>query len=295
MTPIDFRRLTIAAAAIALSASAGFAADLGRLTKDGEPPVALTQAVACVPRYDTIGFGRPELVILLSDKPLQADAIRSGVDCDSHAFEQAVRTGRGALVSLSFAAGPKLARVSIYGVGFTLGSDSCDACKAAVTYAGDKVRGNVATTKPLELNSSKLSFQVAFEIPKPGAPAAGTPLPSGGGDPGKAFLAWVKAYQEGDYRTLERVLPPGKAADKWGYYESETERADAIRQDGSLEPKSARILEGTLLGNFALLIVEVPPLWGEGKQKALVGLSLVDGSWRVDDLSRDLGGTMFRK
>jgi hypothetical protein len=295
MFQIDSRRLILAATAVALSASAAVAADFGSLTKDGEAPVTLTQAVACVPRYDTIGFGKTELVILLSDKPLEAEAIRSGVDCDTHAFEQAVRKGDGALVSLSFAAGPKLARVSIYGVGFTLGNDSCDGCKSTVAYADDKVRGNVATTKALELNSSKLSFQVAIDLPKPGAPAAGTPLPAGGGDPGKAFLAWVKAYQEGDYKTLERVLPPGKAADEWGYYENETERADAIRQDGSLEPKSARILEGTLLGNFSLLIVEVPPLWGGGKQKALVGLSLVDGSWRVDDLSRDLGGTMFRK
>jgi hypothetical protein len=294
MTPLRSARRAFALSALSLSFAAGVpAADFGTIQKDDEAPIRLTQAVTCAMRYDTVGFGKPELVILLSDKPLDEAAVRSGVDCDAHAFEQAVGEGDGALVSLSFGAGPKLSRVSVYGVGFTLGNDSCDGCKSTVAYAGDRVRGSVATVKPLELTSSKIALNAKFDLPKPGAPAAGTPLP-GGGDPGKALLAWVKAYQEGDYATLERVLPPGKAADSWGYYDDAKERADAIKQDGSLEPKSAKILSGTLLGNFALLVVEVPPLWGDGKQKALVGLSLVDGSWRVDDLRRDLGGQMFK-
>ena len=296
MTPLRSVRRTAVVSALSLSfAAAASGADFGTIQKDEEAPIRLTQAVTCVMRYDTVGFGKPELVVLLSDKPLDEAAVRSGVDCDAHAFEQAVGKGDGALVSLSFGAGPKLSRVSVYGVGFTLGNDPCEGCKSTVAYAGDNVQGSVATGKPLELSSSKLALNTKFDLPKPGAPAAGTPLPAGGGDPGKALLAWVKAYQDGDYATLERVLPPGKAADSWGYYDDAKERADAIKQDGSLEPKSAKILEGTLLGNFALLVVEVPPLWGDTKQKALVGLSLVDGSWRVDDLRRDLGGSMFKK
>jgi hypothetical protein len=289
------RRSARALLLVALAAVPAAAADFGTLTKDEEPTVALAHAVACTPRYDTVGFGKPELVVLLSDRALDADAVRSGIDCDAHAFEQAVARGDGALVSLAFAAGPKLARVSIYGVGFTLGNDRCEACASTFAWAGDRVKGTVSTTRPLELNDSRLSLAVTFDLPKPGAPAPGTPLPAGGGEPGKALLAWVEAYRQGDFATLERVLPPGKAADQWGYYEDPKERAEAIRQDGNLEPKSAKVLSGVRLGDYALLTVEVPPLWGEGRQKALVGLSLVDGSWRVDDLRRDLAGTMFAK
>jgi hypothetical protein len=285
------------AVVVGCSFSAGVAvgADLGSLRQSGKPPVALAHAVTCTPRYDAVGFGKPELVVLLSDKALDAEAVRAGVDCEAHAFEQAVRKGDGALLALNFAPGLKLARVSVYGVGFTLGNDACDGCQSTVAYAGDRVKGRVTTSKPLALSDSTFTFDVQLDLAKPGPPPAGTPLPAGGGEPAKAFLAYVQAYQSGDYATLQRVLPPGKAEDEWGYYDDAAERREAILRDAEMEPKNAKVLEGTLLGKFALLIVEVPALWGGARQKALVGMSLVDGSWRVDDLSRDLSGTMFKK
>jgi hypothetical protein len=284
------------ALAFSLAATAvASGAELGSLRYDDQPAVALEHATTCTPRYDAIGFGKPEIVLLFSDRALDPAAVRAGVDCDAHAFELAVAAGDGVLLSLSFAPGLELSRVSVYGVGFALGSDPCAGCKATLSYAGNRVKGSVATTQPLDLNDSPVAFEVAFDLDRPGAPPAGTALPAGGGDPGKALLAYVKAYQEGDYETLERVLPPGKAEDEWGYYEAGSERKDAIQRDAELEPKSAKVLEGQLLGEFSLLIVQVPSLWSSDPQKALVGLSLVDGAWRVDDILRDLSGRMFEK
>jgi hypothetical protein len=295
MAPTRLRRLAVLLPLLIAGSDATEAAEYGTLRKDDEPPIVLTQAVTCAPRYDTTGFGKAELVVLLSDKPLETAAIRGGADCDAHAFEQAVRKGDGALVSLSFAPGPKLDRISIYGVGYTLGNGTCGDCSVKTEYAGDKVRGSVATREPLEAGRVKFKLDSRFDLARPGSPDMGTALPAGGGDPGKAFLAYVKAYQDGDFVTLERVLPPGAAQDQWGYHQDAAERASAIKQDAALEPKTAKVLEGRLLGDLALLVVEVPALWGEGQQKALVGLSKVGGGWRVDDLRRDLAGTMFAK
>ncbi len=285
---------TIATALALLTTAPGVAADFGTLTQTGEPPIALTHAATCAPRYD-FGFGKQELVLLFSDRALDPAPIRAGVDCDSHAFRQAVKVGDGALLRLSFDPGLKLARASIYGVGFTLGDDPCEGCKAAVAYTGENVKGTVVSAKPLDLSSSSFTFDVRFDLPKPGAPPSGTALPAGGGDPGKALAAWVKAYQDGDYATLVKVLPVGEAEDDWGYYEDGPERVQAIQRDGEMEPKTAKVLQGWQAGDFALLVVEVPALWGGDRQKAAVGLSKVDGSWRVDDLRRDLAGTMFGK
>jgi len=285
--------LPVLALALATTAVAR-GAELGNLSYDDEA-FLLGHATTCTPRYDALGFGKAEIVLLFSDQALDSDAVRAGVDCDAHAFEQAVAAGDGVLLSLGFAPGLELSRVSVYGVGFALGSDPCEGCKATLSYAGNRVEGSVATTQPLDLNDSPIAFEVAFELDRPGAPPGGTALPAGGGDPGKALLAYVKAYQEGDYDTLERVLPPGKAEDQWGFYEAGAERKDAISRDAELEPKSTKVLEGRLLGDYALLIVEVPSLWSSDPQKALVGLSRVDGAWRVDDILRDLSGRMFEK
>ncbi len=268
-------------------------AELGVLRYGNEKPVEFTSAVACVPRYDTIGFGKSEVVVLLSDRALEAGAIGAGVNCDAHAFEQAVERGRGVLLSIGFGKKLELDRVSVYGVGFTLGSDDCQGCTNSAAYAGDRLRGRVATTQPLELASSSITFEIQIDLPRPEAPAVGVAIPAGGGDPGKAFLAYVEAYRKGDYEALVRLLPEGKAEDKWGYLEEAEERRQSIVDDGDLEPKSAKVLSGTRLGDYALLIVEIPSLWSSDRQKALVGMSLVGGEWRVDDLSRDNSGTMF--
>jgi hypothetical protein len=288
---MSLKSATIASSLALVAAGSAVGADFGKLTQEGEKPVVLTHAVACTPRWD-MGFGKHELEVLLSDKELDPVAIGAAVVCDTPAFNQAVHKGHGVLLRLAFDSGLKLARVSIYGVGFTLGDDKCDGCKAAVAYAGDNVKGTVATTQPLDLSSTKFTFDTRFDLPKPGAPPAGTPLPAGGGDPGKAVAAWVKAYQDGDYATLVKVLPPGEAEDKWGYYE-ESERKGAIQSDADMQPKTAKVLEGWSLGDRALLVVEVPALWGGKNQKAAIGLSKADGTWRVDEFSRDLSGTMF--
>lgn len=288
-------RYAAAVAALALlSAVPAVGAEFGKLTPVGKDPVVLTHAVTCTPRFD-FGFGKHELEVLLSDRELDPVGIRTAVECDTPAFRQAVHLGQGALLRLAFGPGLKLARVSIYGVGFTLGDDVCAGCKAAVEYAGENVKGTVSTAQPLELVGDKFTFDVHFDLPKAGPPPAGTKLPAGGGEPGKALAARVKAYQEGDYAMLVKVLPPGEAEDHWGYYDDEAERRKSIQSDGEMEPKTAKVLDGWLLGDHALLVVEVPALWGGKSQKAAVSLSRIEGSWRVDELARDNGGTMFPK
>jgi hypothetical protein len=179
-----FNRYAATVAALALSSAVPApGAEFGKLTPVGKDPVVLTHAVACTPRYDG-GFGKHELEVLLSDRELDPEGIRAAVECDSPAFRQAVHLGHGTLLRLAFDPGLTLARVSIYGVGFTLGDDVCAGCKAAVANAGENVKGTVATTKSLDLVGDKFTFDVHFDLAKPGPPPAGTKLPAGGGDPG---------------------------------------------------------------------------------------------------------------
>jgi hypothetical protein len=276
-----------------LAASGAAAAELGTLTKDGEK-IPLTSSCAFVPRWDTQGWGKPEVIVLLSDKTVDCAAAAGWADPETAAFEQAVKTGRGALVSVSYKTGLKLGRVSVYGVGYTLGNDDCEGCVGTAAYAGKGLSGTIKTGAPLMLNSTPLELDARFDLPRPAAPAMGEKLPGGGGDPGKAYLAYLKAHAEGDYAALQKLMPEGKAEDEWGYYAEGEERKKAIQDEDV--PRSAPILEGWRMGDSALLVVEVPHPWGGGrKAKSVVGLGLVGGSWRVREERVDAAGTMLGK
>ena len=276
--------------AVALVPAAAAAADFGSLTVDGKK-IALTGACAYTPRFDTQGWGKPEVTLLLASTPIDCAAATGWVTPDNGAFEQVVRKDRGALVSISFKPGLQLGRVSVYGVGYSLGHDTCEGCVAQAAYAGAGLKGAVKTGKALTIGgSTQVTFDTRFDLPKPGAPAAGEKL-AGGGDPGKAYLAYLKAYQAGDYAALQKLRPEGKAEEDWGYY-PEAERKTAIQ--GENKPKSAKILDAWKTGNHATLVVEVPhPFNPAEKAKAAVGLWFDGAGWRVLEERMDFGGTMF--
>lgn len=281
---------TLLAGALVLPAAAD-AAPIGSITK-GKERIVLSSSCAVVPRYDTQGWGKPEVTVLMSDKAIDCAAIAGWVDPESAAFEQVVRKDRGALLSVSYQPGLKLGKVSVMGVGYTLGNDSCEGCVTTAAYAGAGLKGSLETAAPLTLNDTPIALDVRFDVPRPALPAAGQKL-AGGGDPGKAYLAYVKAYKDGDYAALVKLMPEGKAEDEWGWRD-EADRKTAI-QGEMMAPRSATIVEGFQIGDNALLIAEVPHPWGGGrKAKAVVGLGLVGGTWRVREVHVDIGGTILK-
>ena len=280
--------------ALALSAllPATAAADLGSLTLDGKQ-IPLTSSCAYVPRYDTQGWGKPEVTVLLASTELDCAAATGWVTPDNAAFEQVVRKNKGALVSISFLPGMKLGRVSVSGVGYSLGNDTCEGCVATAAWAGAGLKGAVKTVKPLSIaGTTQVAFDTKFDVARPAAPAAGDKL-ADGGEPGKAYLAYLKAYQDGDYDALVKLRPEGQAADDWSYYDP-PERKATIQ--GESKPRSAKILDAFKVGNNATLIVEIPhPFNPAEKSKAAIGLWFDGGSWRVMEERVDLGGNMFGK
>lgn len=286
-----FRRTSIGLFVLALLPGLAGAAPAGKL-KIGDKAATLTSSCAIVPRFDMQGWGKPEVTLLMSDQALDCAAIAGWGSPDSGAFEQAVKRGRGSLVSISFQPGLKLGKVSVYAVGTSLGNDACEGCQAQAAYAGAAFKGSLKTAKPLKVSDTPITFDLRFDLAKPAAPAPGEKL-AGGGDPGKAYLAYLKAFQDGDYPALQKLMPQGEAEDKYGYHDDAAARRKAIQ--GDAKAKAAKVLEAWRNGSSALLIVEVPSPFGAGpKIKALVGLGLDGTNWRVREERPDFGGMMFK-
>lgn len=252
-------------AALTLLPGIAAAADFGSLSVEGKA-LALTSACVYSPRFDTQGWGKPEATLLLSDKPIDCPAATGWVTPENGAFEQVVRKGRGALLSISFKPGLQLGRVSVYGVGYSLGNDNCVGCVAQAAYAGIGFKGTAKTVQPIKLNDKPITFDVRFDLPKPAAPGAGEKL-AGGGD-------------------------PGKAEEDWGFHSDPAERKAAIQ--GENQAKSAKILNAWKNGKDATLIVEVAhPFNPSERTKAVIGLWFDGTGWRVREERMDFGGTML--
>jgi hypothetical protein len=273
----------LAAMLASLGAGAAAAADYGSYSYEGET-VALTHGCTVVPHLDGIGFGKPEVIVLLASQPLDCDAYASWVIPANGAFGDAVKRGDGGLLEIDVGPGPKVSRISVSGEGYTLGNDSCEGCDSKVAYAGERVTGTLATGKPLM--DGNIVIDAKFDLPKPAGPAKGEAL-AGGGDPGKAWLAYLKAYQQGDYAALQKLMPEGEAEDEWGYY-PEADRSAAIKSSGSMEPASAKIVEAWKIGNGALLIGEAPsPHDPSARYKAYASLGFDGTAWRVRESRLD--------
>lgn len=283
-TTMDGNSARSMALALACAAGAAGAADFGSYAYEDQR-VALTHGCTVVPHFDSIGFGKPEVVVLLSDQPLDCEAYASWVIPGNGAHGDAVSRGNGGLLQLDIGPGPKLSRVTVSGVGYTLGNDSCEGCESQIAAGGQGITGKVATTNPLM--DGKIAIDASFDLPRPAGPASGEAL-AGGGDPGKAWLAYLAAHVAGDYAALQQLMPAGEAEDDWGWYTGEAERSEAIKSAGSMQPKSAKIVQAWKIGNGALLVAEAESPHGDGSRyKAYASLGHDGKSWRVRESRLD--------
>ena len=276
------KSLALLVAAAALPAAAG---EFGHYTIDGEK-VALAHGCVVVPHVDGVGYGKPDAIVLLASVPLDCESYGSWVSPASGAFADAVHEADGGLVEINVA-GSKLARVSLYGVGYTLGNDPCEGCDAKFEEGGGKLRGSVATTAPIW--DGKITLDAKFELPKAAGPAPGEPL-AGGGEPGKAYLAYLKAYNDGDYEALKSLMPEGKAESDFGWY-ADDERAAGIKSQASgMVPATAKITSAWKIGDGALLVTELPsPHGGDTRYRGYASLGFDGKGWRVREHRLDWG------
>ena len=126
------------------------------------------------------------------------------------------------------------------------------------TNTADKVAGRIFTPAPVKtMGGSSYTVDVAFSAPVVKAPA-GTALPAGGGDPGKALLGFQAARQKKDWPALKAALSPA-ASERFvkSYNDDKENLADTLDTLNFWLPvKDVTITGGQLTGDVAVLDVE---------------------------------------
>lgn len=143
----------------------------------------------------------------------------------------------------------------------------------------DGLAGRVYHAEAQEFFDDTYQYDFTFRAPlsDPNAPI-GEALPADGGEPGKAYLAWVTALHSGDPQQLKPLVPPELAE------QLDAEGAkEEIEMMASFTPTAVKILGGSSDGETAILDVE-GTMDGE-PVRGKVTLQKTDGFWMATESS----------
>jgi hypothetical protein len=116
----------------------------------------------------------------------------------------------------------------------------------------DRFAGRVHHAEPQTIFDDTFQYDFTFELPlsDPDAPV-GEPLPADGGEPGRAYLAWVAAIHAGDVAALQALVPAELGEQLDG--EDGREQIEMMRE---LTPTDVTISSGSVDGDTAYLQIE---------------------------------------
>ena len=148
------------------------------------------------------------------------------------------------------------------------------------TMTPTRIAGKISIPKPDEFFGDTYQYSATFDVPvvavKPPAeePLKGTSLPAGGGDPGKAYMAYSKAFQAGDMAGIRKSVAAERAKEM-----DSKEFKEMFKMIQAMQPKNIKIGGGAVEGDTATLLATAK----DGKETSTGKITMVreGGAWKV--------------
>jgi hypothetical protein len=281
---VPFALLAVALSAAALPALAGEASGEFSVTK--RSPIRPKYAAAYETR-DQRDAHKRAIEVVLSDEPIDVKAAVAELDPHTDVINQKalqdhnyvilwVRPGND--VSMNATYSEKMVQY----VDMTPGDGPLPGgLKAEMsTNTADRVVGRLFSPKPVKtMDGETYSVDLKFSTEVTHVPA-GTKLPAGGADAGKALQALLAAMKKKDYKAIQAGVTPKRV-------ESFSDVDDAVQTLGmTLPTKTFKITGGELRGaDTAILEVESEYFAGQ-KGLTLVRMVRNDTHWQFDRATR---------
>ena len=172
----------------------------------------------------------------------------------------------------------------ILGVTQKSGSRVCDF--VASRFDAERIAGRMSV-KPQKSSGHSYEFSVQFESPvtdaiaRPVSEMTGNQLPTGGGEPGKAYLEYDRAIRTGNIGALKKFAPSDEAA-------KELDTPDAkgmIEMMKGMRPTDVRITKGFISGDRATLLVEGRDVASGDPVTATVSMVKSGARWKIENES----------
>lgn len=140
----------------------------------------------------------------------------------------------------------------------------------------------------LRFDGDERSADLRFDLPVQATLArAGTPLPSGGGEIGKALLEHFAAMASGDKAKLLAMTPPEHRAQQQAMMD-EPDAAGMVAFLAAMAPREVTVTGGMLDGDSAVL--EFTGIRDGSPLKGTVDGMRIDGRWYFNNVSETSGG-----
>jgi hypothetical protein len=264
---------------------AGLAASSAVVARQGETPAASgkftskdisfpVQGGYAYPSTSSLGK-EPIINVVVSNDDVPASVLDPFVD-RGKAIQKYVADDRTAVINFEFTPAGKFAGASYHltsgnGCGYCSGPDM----KSTVKLVGGRLVGQL-TYKTKDVN-----WDIALDVAV-ASDDHGPALPAGGGEPGKAYLAYTAAVKERNTASLKKLLSTWRV-----------ERMAKAEKDGQLKDyldfltdehdmKSVKIVKGFATADVAVLAVSGPAREAGGSErKGEVVLKREKDGWRV--------------
>lgn len=221
---------------------------------------------------------KKDVVVLLTDKLVAAK------DFDFSEMNMQGNSGKIHGIMLNIDDQKTPVSMLVMGVAQKSGTNLCEF--EAVKFEPDFVQGRVYLKEPAETFGKKYTFDIQFQTPVTNTAATvadettGTPLPAGGGDPGKAFLEYDKFLNAGDLEKLKTMAGPEQAKQL-----NSPEAKQMLGMIKMMRASNIKILKGFVNGDHATLIVEGKDPMSGGMTNGTVKMVKIDNRWLVEEES----------
>ncbi|MEA2162309.1 MAG: hypothetical protein QOK37_436 [Thermoanaerobaculia bacterium] len=156
--------------------------------------------------------------------------------------------------------------------------------KAVLTaMTSTRVAGSVSMAKPDDFFDEHYQYNATFDLPigKPAGPPPpptlkGTPLPAGGGEPGKAYTVYLKNLTAGDMKSFLGGVSAARA--KEASSDPDFKKLFPLLQ--AMQPTGLKITGGAIDGNNATLLATGKD--GDNISRGTITMVRENGAWKVE-------------
>lgn len=143
-----------------------------------------------------------------------------------------------------------------------------------VTFTTDSIEGKAYVKGPQNTFEHQWQYEASFKASLIKPAPTGTPLPPGGGDPGKTYMAYYKGIMTGDLEALKKLVAPEDAKQL-----DEPDAKKMMEMVKTMTPTNVKILGGVIDGKSATL--EVEGVMEGTKTTGTVKMRLEGTQWRL--------------
>jgi hypothetical protein len=251
----------------------------GSLTANGKK-FALTHAYAQM-RKSHSDKSKTELHIIVTDKELSPAAASDDIELmqaqdkqQLSGFTATINDDKQIISGTVFS--PAFKKMKQFS---SVGTQKLDLTAMTPTH----VAGSIKMPKMDDFFDEKFQYTATFDlsVSKPAGPPPppvlkGAPLPAGGGDPGKAYLAYLKLVAGGDMKAFLGGITASRA--KEASSDPDFKKLFPLMQ--AMQPKGVKVTGGAIDGSNATLLATGK----DGDQPSTGTITMVKegGAWKVD-------------